>query len=220
MNKIHPPEIGDKIDIETPEHMRGNYNKHLVSQIMDIIDEKNYFIAMPIVNNVLVPISPGEIIKIKYSKKDLGVYGFNAKVLSRKTVNNISYMKIERLKEISKKQRRNFFRLEMLLNVLISYKNSNTREIKTFTTFAKDISGGGIRLISKERLELQKKVTLNIETKKEPILLEGRVIRCLPYGENEFDIGIIFEDINETVRSSIISFIFEEQRKMRKKGLI
>ena len=221
MVRIDLPVIGDKIEIETPDFMAAeSKRKYLISQIMDIASDSIYFIATPIVNNVLAPIPVGETIKVKYAKKDAGVYIFNAKVLGRKNVDNISYMKIEKVGQISKTQRRNFFRLEVLLNVLIRIKNNLNDEIKTVAAFTKDLSGGGVRLISKESLVLESMVTLIIDTKKEPIEVEGKVVRCVPFNNNDFDVGIIFEDIDEAVRTRIISFIFEEQRKMRKKGLI
>lgn len=220
MGKAKLPEIGDKVEIEAPNYLKSDFKKNLVSQVMDIVDEHHYFIATPIVNNVLAPIPMGEIIKVKYAKKDVGVYYFKARVIKRKNIDNISYMLIERLAKVSRTQRRNFFRLEILLNVLISIRDSNNEEVKEISTLAKDISGGGIRVISKEPISLQRMVTLTIETRKGPIEVEGRIIRCSPYKESDFDIGIIFEDISEAVRSKIIAFIFDEQRKLRKKGLI
>ncbi|TCO79927.1 flagellar brake protein [Marinisporobacter balticus] len=221
MVKTDLPNVGMKIGIEL-EHPLMNKSTKFVSQVMDIIDEKAMFIATPIAKNVLVPIDIGKIIKISYFKKNLGTYGFNAEVVERKNVGDISYMRVKKIGEVFRIQRRNFFRLEVLLNGEVNVIESQNGNEKTISVLTKDISGGGVRVISKEALEVGSAVEIKIETKNKPIVVQGEVLRCVLYEESNynFDIGIIFKDIDKKEREQIIAFVFDYQRRMRKKGLI
>jgi c-di-GMP-binding flagellar brake protein YcgR len=95
---------------------------------------------------------------------------------------------------------------------------------KVISVLTKDISGGGLRVISKEALKVGSIVETSIEAEKETFVVRGQILRCAPYEDEgskyNFDIGISLKDVSEKVRETIISFIFDYQRKMRKKGLI
>lgn len=222
MRKTDLPNIGDKINIELIDNKTTSENKKLVSQIIDIIDDDSILIAIPIFQNVITPISVGEIIKISYSKKNLGVYGFKGKIVGRKNISDISHMKVERIGEIFRVQRREFYRLEVLLNTQIKTIDLQNRDEKIIFALTKDISGGGLRVISKDELKVGSFVQIKIENNNQTINVQGEILRCVPYEESDykFELGIIFKDIGEKVREQIVSFIFEHQRKLRKKGLI
>lgn len=189
---------------------------------MDMVNDYTMFLATPIHHNVLFPIAIGTTIKIKYFKKNIGMYVFTAEVIGRKNVQNISYIKIKRTSDITREQRRNFFRLEILLNAHIKKLKPYDEEEKLMNVLTKDISGGGARIISKEKLEVNSIVEIRLEMDKAPIVVQGKVIRCVPYVESDFnyDSAIVFVNIHEKIRAQIISFIFDYQRKMKRKGLI
>jgi c-di-GMP-binding flagellar brake protein YcgR len=221
MNDYNLPSIGDKIEIDNRMLMKNNTK--LISQVLDVIDDKHMFIAMPIVNNVVVPIPTGEIIQIKYAKKSVGVFAFSARVLSRKHSEHLSYMKIERLSDVKKVQRRDFFRLDIVLDVTMKLVGTNgIGEGNSINALTKDISGGGLRIISKTKLIANDLIDIDLKTDEGIIHARGRVIRCVPYesSSSDYDIAVIFDSIQEQDRTQIISFIFNYQRKMKKKGLV
>ncbi len=215
------PAIGDKIEIENS--IVVNKDIKLISQVLDTIDERHIFIAMPIVSNMVVPIPTGEIIQIKYAKKSIGVFAFSARVLSRKHSEHLSYMKIERLSDVKKVQRRDYFRLDIVLDVQMELVSSDGIENrKSFSALTKDISGGGLRLISKTRVTANDIVDIVIKADSGSIQARGRIIRCVPYegSGSEYDIAVSFDNIQDQSRTQIVSFIFNYQRKMKKKGLV
>lgn len=218
------PKIGERLEIELMDRIIGTNKKQLVSQVMDIINDHTMFIATPIHHNVFFPISIGTAIKIKYFQKNTGMYVFTAEVIGRKNIQEISYIKIKKTSGITRAQRRNFFRLEVLLNAQIKKLKPHDNEGKLIHVRTKDISGGGTRVISKEELEVNSVVEMRIEIDKDkaPIIVQGKVIRCERYVASDFDYdsAIVFVNINEKVRAQIIAFIFDYQRKMKRKGLI
>lgn len=223
MNNSIMPSVGEKIEID---FYGGDYslknNKHLISQVLDIIDDEHMLVAAPIVNNVILPIPIGSSIRIIYFKKNTGVFSFVAKVVGRKNIEDIYYLKIQRTGSIEKTQRRNFFRLDAVLNVTVNVLKAKEKEGMSIEALIKDISGGGAKIISKARLEPESIIQLKIEIEGGVIAAEGKIIRCIPFNHEDYpyEIGIIFENLHEKARNEIISFIFEYQRKMRKKGLI
>jgi len=51
--------------------------------------------------------------------------------------------------------------------------------------------------------------------------IPGNVVRCAADGTTgDYQLGISFIEGNDGVRNKIVSFIFEKQRELRKKGLI
>ncbi|MFZ5966571.1 MAG: flagellar brake protein [Bacillota bacterium] len=229
MNNNELFSVGDRIEIETHQFYMDNqkYNdekkKILVSQVLDIIDDQTYVVATPIFNNVITPIPIGEFIYIKQNKKNEGVFIFKAKVISRKTLKHISCLIIQKIGDIDKDQRRNFFRLEVVLDIQFRQLDQKGNPSGTFTrAYTQDISGGGLRLISNEKIKVGTTIEIHINTGEDTIIAKGRIIRCSLHDavENTFEIATAFEGINEKTRTQIISFIFHYQRKMRKKGLI
>lgn len=220
MNDYNLLSIGDKIEIDNRTIMKND--SKLISQVLDIIDDKHMFVAMPIVNSVVVPIPVGEIIQIKYSKKSIGVFAFSARVLARKHSDHLSYMKIERLSDVKKVQRRDYFRLDIVLDVKMTVADNGLGESNSFNALTKDISGGGLRIISKTKVNPNNIVDIDLKTDDGIIHARGRIIRCVPYegSGNDYDIAVIFDSIQEQARTQIISFIFNYQRKMKKKGLV
>ncbi|HBW59250.1 MAG TPA: pilus assembly protein PilZ, partial [Thermoanaerobacter sp.] len=51
------------------------------------------------------------------------------------------------------------------------------------------------------------------------ITVSGKVVRYEELLEKGYEIGVCYVDIDEKVREKIISYIFEEQRKSRQKGI-
>ncbi|KXG75768.1 flagellar brake protein [Thermotalea metallivorans] len=221
MSSYDLPKVGDRIEIEnTPISKRGSA---LISQVLDKVDEQVMFIAMPIINNVMVPIPVGEIIRIKYAQKNVGIFVFRARVVSRKHSEQLAYMKIERISDVEKVQRRDYYRLEVVLDVQMKIiKPGDADHEKIIHGLSKDISGGGLRVIAKTKLSANDVADIIIKTGENPIRARGRIIRCASYdgSRDEYDVAIMFENISESVRTQIISFIFGYQRKMKKKGLV
>jgi len=222
MKKEEIPDIGQKIQIERLDSPFDISREQLVSQVFDKIDNYILFIATPIFHNRNVSISIGETLKITYIKQNIGVFGFKAKVIGKKRISDLSYLKIERLGDVFKEQRRNFFRLEITLQIKVKTIDPKYGEQMEIDGLTKDISGGGLRFITEKPLKLNTRVEITIYIEGEPVAVQGRVVRCLLSTEleNKYEIGIMFENIDEKTRTKVIAFIFENQRRMREKGLI
>lgn len=212
-------EIGDNIEIEIDN---GESFLRMKSEIISVINDCRVSLAMPIYQGRIYPVSVGGRFNIVFNKKNMGQFYFTAEVVKRMQKENLKLLVIEKKSDIRHFQRRDFFRLSILLNVNLEVIE-NGASVKTISAISKDISGGGIRLITKEKLPKHTVVKCNIILD-DGIVVEpfGKVIRCEPQPDSmiKYDVGVCFTAIDEKLRSQIISFIFKNQRKLRKKGLM
>lgn len=190
---------------------------------LEWVEENNVlYIAAPIYEGRVYPVPIGSEIAVSFIK-DNSFYEFKAKVIDRENKENLAILKVQALTSIEKIQRREFFRFDVNLPVkyrVIESVNKKSNEEYT-ETVTRDLSGGGISMRLKEPIETDKYLDceLFITCK---IKFIGKVVRLTKYdilhGPYKYEIGVSFEKIEESMREKIISYIFQEQRKLLKKG--
>ena len=145
------------------------------------------------------------------------------------------------LSELSKVQRREFYRYKCSINALIRVISDNEyetgipdntsvpeRELDWDSAKILDISGGGVKLIQKKHLEKNEIVKVNfmVSVLDEPFLfnLFARILSSFQInGRNDvYEQRLEFMKISPDDRDKIIRFIFESERLARAKdtGLI
>lgn len=212
--------IGDKIQIISLHRIKKT---EYISQIAEIHDD-SIDIFIPIYQNSLVYFRNDEILRIIMPKNE-AIYEFDAKVISR-SYGEIPIMKIVKISELFRIQRRDYYRLKITKPIRFKkvYKNEATNRISQYHEgILIDISGGGLMFCSKKEMEKGDLLELEIlisENKK--LNLFGLVIRRQYDIQKSFlyEYGIKFENISIADKNTLMKFIFEEQRKLLKKGLI
>jgi c-di-GMP-binding flagellar brake protein YcgR len=83
----------------------------------------------------------------------------------------------------------------------------------------RDISGGGIRCLSRNALELFEIVQGTIHLDGFSVEFLGEVIRVCPSNDSvyPFEFGIKFTELDENSRTRLIGYIFKKQRNLMKK---
>ncbi|WP_026476021.1 flagellar brake protein [Alkaliphilus transvaalensis] len=217
MDVLSELKVGVKLEILPRENSEDN-DYTIVSQVIDV-KEGSVFIINPIKQGASYPLYPGQRIRIIFNREDKGIFRFVAEV-KKKINKNLTTYEITPIGEAEKIQRRYYYRLDIVRKVLIELRDEPI-QIEGVT---KDISGGGVKVYTKEPLPIGCRIDCKIflhDDSKEIIDVAGEVIRCFKDPQkNEFVVGISYRGIQEPVRSKIISFIFERQRLLRKKGLI
>jgi len=180
-----------------------------------------------------VPFSGGQMILFQVNNlievvtiNDEGVFAFKARILERGSKNHIPMMIIRPESELEKRQRRAYYRLMCNCNVRyrkfkIPALGENDEVFKT--TMSVDISGGGIGILADEKLDtndfyecviiLDKDVEINVVCK--PVSIKKDDVN-----DKYWKIGMKFERIQEQAREKTINYIFQEQLKLRRKGLV
>ncbi|MGN0318944.1 MAG: flagellar brake protein [Lachnospira sp.] len=232
-----PLAIGNKVEF-VRKYMKGsdelNQKDTYVSQILDTNDE-GIVCAMPIFEGRLIPIEIGTVLE-SYFYTAKGIYKGDCDVIDRTKEGGLYTLTITFRDAPKKFQRREFFRLDCTFEIAV--KKFNEQETAYFNeklalpeTIADkevryiviDISGGGIRMLSKEMFNkgalLELRFPLVLSGKTIVKRLAGRIIASNQSNNNNsiYDNRIQFVNISKDDSEDIIKFIFEQQRIMRKK---
>lgn len=205
--------VGDKLRIVERDMLSHKENEYK-SQLLDIKGDILY-IAVPIVEGALVPIHTGGVVKILFFKKE-GVFYFYANVLERSKDVKIPYLVVQKISDLEKLQRRNFYRLEVSLPVKFKQLD-NSEESEGIV---KDISGGGLKLHTLSQLQMDQSIEICLCLECYNINIIGKVVRIEKIDSKFYEYGIYFVEINEKDRDKIIRFIFNMEKKYKKKGVI
>jgi c-di-GMP-binding flagellar brake protein YcgR len=202
----------------------NEYDKHeYMSRVENISEDGTIEALIPIYRNRIIYIKNDSIVKVIVSREG-AIYEFRAKVVS-KIFGVIPLLKLERISDISKIQRRDFYRLKIAKSIkvrkIINLKEKHFDEYVNATAI--DISGGGLCFSSTKELDFNDLIEVSIELSGKPITIFCKVLRRGIKDDDEsnrFIYGVAYEKITEIERNIIMRFIFEEQRKLAKKGLI
>ncbi len=244
-DKIMEP--GDPVDLDVLT--KDNTIVRLKCNVQMVKSNVDLFISSPIYEGRIYPVESGSMLMVILSRDTSGIYTFYATVAGRTEVDNISVVHLKKSSEVKKSQRRKYFRLPYFGDIRVKdpsqpevteaeirkreqlkekFKDNpdiiidDEPEMAYIDMTGRDLSGGGYRALSRKPLELG--IAINGFLTLDELELEfvGKVVRCrstMDTFEN-YEIGVMFEGMDDQVRSQIISFIFKKQRSMRKKGLI
>lgn len=236
---------GDKLEITKTmsearrkqlEEEKSVFAGVLISQVYDVVDDTKLRIAMPIVEGKLIPLAPNSRFNVCFYTKG-GLYKSSFIVLKRYKQGNIYGMEVELIQPLKKFQRRQYFRLECMIEIEYlcvdeeflsqEYDDDDIQQKFMVEKATKgtvlDISGGGIRFSSEEHLEKGSVVLvkLNIRVSEDRSVygvlgkvLESRIIRN---GSGMYEQRLEYQDISGQNRETIIKYIFEQERRQRKK---
>lgn len=237
LEKIISP--GDKVEmiaaqkVLLPDGTEGT--SRYMTTVNDVLEANLIEIIMPMEKTklVLLPVD-GEYNVCFFSNSSM--YCGRIRVVDRQKKDNTYVFIAEMISGLAKSQRREYYRFHCVLETqtkqiteseaqaigknlayLISPDDMNKGVIV-------DISGGGLRFVSKKAYEKDQLVLLKFElpfgkeTKTfslaSKVVMSGKVERQ----STEYENRVQFLFIENTTREEIIKYIFEEERKNRKNG--
>ncbi len=223
-------EIIDK-DLENPEERSA---KTLRTRIFDIVSDDVIKVTIPTVQGKLQLIdTDGEYDVYFYTSN--GLYQCTCTVKDRYRSNAIPIMELELQSNLRRYQRREYYRLNCMLEMKChAFDEEETDEyIKTgnYSTATGlrgpnavmvDISGGGARFVSVDSYEVGALILFRFSLKQATGNKEYSIVGRVVYSEVMENMGGKYEnraqfvDIENTERESIIKYIFEEERRIRK----
>lgn len=208
-----------------------------VSQVYDIIEEDEELkIAMPIVEGRVIPLP----LNARYDTcfyTNGGLYRARVVITERYKEGGLFILVIEISSELKKFQRRQYFRLECALDIQyrvlededVEQIRNDPRVLEDYVeqgglteAIVLDISGGGVRFVSKEKLEPGRVLLINLGISTSngqsvygvmaKLLSSTRVINR----ESTYEQRVEYIELEGNTREAIIRFIFEQERRMRK----
>ena len=232
---------GDKLDIETIERPGKEIEKRQYrSMVYDIVSEDQIKIAMPIEQGkvILLPVD-GEYNLCFYTKS--GLYQCLSRVIERSKVDNVFVLLMELTTDLSKYQRREYYRLNVMLPITFITLDERAGTLERMAEIRQlleerreelligegtilNISGGGVRFISDTEIGDAKYLFMRfaIEAGEEnrTIALIGELVAkelTEDKKHNAYRVRILFKD--SRCQEMIIRYIFDQERKIRRKEL-
>lgn len=208
---------GDKVTVTKKvdtEQQQKNYN----SMVYEVIDEKNMQIQAPLESGKIIPLEKDCVYYLSVMSSK-GMYRGEASVVSRSKDGHLHFILIELLEPMKKFQRRQYYRIDCMYE--FRYKADEASEWIDATML--DMSGGGIRFTSKERHEKNDKVFchLNLVSSENVFdkYIEADVLDSvlLPDVKSTYVTRVLFNELSMLDREELIKFIFEEERRIRRK---
>ncbi len=240
-------EPGDKIKIylvqPVVQHLDDEEDKNQIeykSEILDITDGGKIEVAIPTLKNKAILFPFNVMFNFVFFTKK-GIYQCKVEIIDRYRIQNLSFMAINEKSEVIKIQRREYYRLSCTLDmkyylltpeeskmdsigeIFESLKEDGGERLKEKEAVIVDISGGGMRYVSKEQVGRENFILarLNLVTDKADTQLYviAKVIASARSKNNEeiFEHRIRFIIKDDKVREAIIHYIFDEQRRTRNK---
>lgn len=240
---------GDKIDIQLMQQLeveelgeKGEVAKTYKSRVFDFVSENELEIAMPTEGGRMVLFQTGLMCKMLFYTKR-GLYSCQALVKSRYKKDNFFMLTLLLQTDPVKFQRREFFRIECIIDMQYIPISEEVAEMTStegiITEIQKqeyaqlgqngkilDISGGGIRFSTENKVEdgdmLLVIMHLTNGSINQDFYLVTNIIesqRILNRGMESFvnRAKFLFKDLKD--REAIVRFVFEEERRIRRKEL-
>ncbi|MBE5869664.1 MAG: flagellar brake protein [Lachnospiraceae bacterium] len=204
------------------------------TKIYDISDDEQLEIMMPMEQSklILLPVD-AEYTMCFYTRN--GLYQCTGKVIDRYKNNSVYTLLFEVTSDIKKHQRREYYRYSCILPIFARDLMKEELEamargelyieegIPLREATVVDISGGGIRFVGSNQYKKNSDIFLIFELlyrgKPRKYKVIGRVLRTrnMPNQSDLFEHSVQYMRISKEAREEIIQYIFEEERKNRKK---
>lgn len=183
--------------------------------------EHYMIIAMPMQKGYPVFFERG---KVLYGKifSESGIYTFRCTYVDKK-MNPLPIWIVTIPSDFEKTQQRSFVRFDVALPITVEYLlNDEEAESTSLKLTTKDLSGGGLQVISDQKIKVGEKVQLILEIPDHgDFQIDGQVVRLHQPQEDRqlFWVSIKFLSIPNNIRDKIIRFIVRRQLQQRQKGL-
>ncbi len=230
---VHP---GDKVDvtINRTKDDGGTEKRQLRTVVFDISSDDELKLNMPMDGGKLVLLSVGTEYELCFYTEN-GLFQCVAVVRERYKSNNVFVVAMELTQGLRKYQRREYYRLNCVLDMKCTeideddvQRFSNRVEfLETDFTMQDgiivDISGGGIRFLSRNRYETDMSIFFSfglvVGGRDTDFMAVGRILVSEPLENRpgEYVNRVQFVNMGADDRESIIRYIFEEERRIRRK---
>lgn len=231
--------VGARIELQAVERRieerEAADRKVYYSKVYDILSEDTLEILMPMEKTklILLPVD-GEFDMIFYT--EAGLYQCFGRVANRYKSNNMYLLVMELTSNLRKYQRREYFRFSCALKMCarpleaeeqraleVNQSYTPAAELPLKQSVVVDISGGGLRFLSSQVYEPGSLLYINYDLfkggEKKRYEIIGKVLsgKALENRPDTYEYRVQYYGMDGKTREEIIKYIFEEERKSRKR---
>lgn len=233
--------VGDKLELQPVIRETTDYPEEKIkiyySQVYEMISEDTMEILMPMEQTKLILLPVDHEYDVVFYTEN-GLYQSFARIIDRYKSNNIYILVVELTSNLRKFQRREYYRfscaLEMCARTLERNEIEAVEERRPYVlqpglplkrSVIVDISGGGLRFVSSQKYEpeslLYCSYALLLREERKEYEIVGKVlgVKELENRPGTYEHRVQYYNVDEDTREEIIKFIFEAERKSRRKEL-
>lgn len=226
---IQDIKIGTKLEIELINSAGEKIGQTFISQIMDITDSTNIVVAAPMFESKIAFIPTGEKIRLIFIHDKYGLVSFIGTIYKKEKYDNLVGFRISVDTELQKIQRRNYFRLDYVLDVqyrTFQFDLKGQGILKITSTYKKaltrNISGCGACIVTEEEIPKDSGIELVIALDPaNTINVLCKIVRLTVIEQErgkKYEYGLYFIDIPQKHQNAIVKFVFDQQKLMAKKA--
>ncbi len=233
--------LGERIDV-----LMGD--QRYPSDVQGFSQDGELILSAPTYKSMTVPLVKGELLHLVYYR-EAGMFSFMAELISRFREGEMDLIKLKLKSPISKYQRRDFVRLDLLIPVsirlLASRDNVERRSLDealrllydqryvgiprpalqgehVAKCLTLDLSGGGARFSGSELFEEGALLECTLHLSETLVItVDAQVVRVIEEKGDfrPYRTAVRFVNIEERLRRKIIKFIFDRQTRARREEL-
>ncbi|MCX7709901.1 MAG: flagellar brake protein [Clostridia bacterium] len=223
--------LGIKLELELINSLGQKIGQSYISQLIDMSDDQTIKIAAPIHESRLMLITPGTRIRAIFLDEKHGLLSFQGAITHRERTESIISLHVKIDGEFEKIQRRNYFRLDTLLNVTYCLYNGEAIDDKSAPPepspvkkgITRNISGNGASIVIEEEVVKGSSIDLTIWlTRETSIKVIAKVIRCTLLEntrDKKYELGLYFMKISQKDQDVLVKHIFDQQRLLLKNSI-
>ncbi|MDL2220617.1 PilZ domain-containing protein [Eubacteriales bacterium OttesenSCG-928-N14] len=207
--------IGEAMDLQVGE---DSYR----TKLQDVFDDETFVVLQPTRRGLPIYMYVGQTVKCICYRED-GIYEFEAEVrYLSPTTDDVRICTLLAISELTKLQRRAFYRLDGLLDVPlrlhITWEDGSVEE---FEAEIMDLSATGMKFRCYKKLKPEMELSVEMELQKnDAIMLSAQVVRTENGTDNREPSVIAIQFINHSSKAQnyISQFILKKQIQRRKVG--
>lgn len=192
------------------------------TKLQDIQDNNRFIVFQPTHKGVSVPLTKEDVLNVRFYRST-GIFEFDARVHSWFDKDKLKLCMLEAVTEVVRSQRRQSYRLPIVLNALLWRADDAPENLKKYKAKTVDISEHGMLLTCFESFEPGTKIFAEIRMSgTESRVFETEVLRCEQplYNNDPKKSVLLFVNCSEDDRAYLSRYILRQQIAARKKRVL
>ncbi|MDN5351467.1 MAG: hypothetical protein PWQ12_385 [Clostridiales bacterium] len=235
--------IADSLDIMIFQD--NNQSLTLHAFVYEVTSDTQIIISNPIYQGAYYPMHRRFEYYFRFYIENVGMFLFKATLIERCEYDHLPSIRVQLISDIKRVQRRKFYRVNFQSEGhFISKKQLSKDEIESQRAKLKrqfsresdvyieeeieerrrfetlDLSGGGLRAVFSEQMDLETPVKGAFKLREDWVEFSGEISRCEKKDDRRYELGIKFLELDSVTQSKIVSYVFEIERNLIKKGLM
>lgn len=204
-------DLGEVIDILTEEET-------VKTKVQEVLSDTEFVVLQPTIQGIPLRSEDNEF-TFQFNRPN-GCFSFRGRLYKAYQKDNIWLCKVERVSEMERSQRRQYYRLPILLDIVIDRcegaEEQEGREARFCKGKTVNISENSVEFTCDRAFEPGTKVVSVIKlTDMDAILLNAEVFRCEKSSKNhQYSVVLIFDNMFERERKILRRFVLQQQALM------